>query len=711
MPAVLIIDDSTTNRRIYSELARQLEPNVYVEMFENGAEALEWLVEHRADLIITDYKMPKMNGAELVRAVRALPHLRDVPIIVVTAYDDRKFRVASLEAGATDFLLSPVDHVEFLARSRNLLKLRRQHLLLADRAEQLEINLTAKDQLLRASREALAQVIDTVPAFISASDLDGRCVLVNVQQAASIGKVPNDLVGQPIESLIGEERGLVSRQLDQIVLRTGKAIAPREEEVVTPGGDHYIYLTNKAPLHDGAGRISGILTTSIDVTQRRQIELRLEYLANHDSLTGLPNRLLLRDHLRRELARGRRGNQSFALHFIDLDRFKAINDAHGHHRGDQLLQDVAESLTRLLGPGLTVARLGGDEFAVLQPDINGPEDAERLAVTILRMLIGEDENSSSPRIGASIGITVAPLDGADPDDLLRNSDQAMYLAKSVGGNTVRFFAADMAPLASQRAQMESDMRDALKRREFLLHYQPLVDLRSGDVIGTEALLRWAHPQHGLLAPGAFLSLAEESGLIVPINEWVLREACRQGTVWRQAGLGDLRMAVNLSPVQFRRQKVGELVRSVIEESGFAPELLDLELTEGILIDYNETVSEQMRLLRSLGVSLSVDDFGTGYSSLNYIRNFPLQRLKIDRSFVKDLAIDPRALAIVRTIIELGHNLNLKVLAEGVEEASQLQTLRAEGCDEVQGYYFSRPVPADMFVQWLSHREGGTNPTP
>jgi EAL domain-containing protein (putative c-di-GMP-specific phosphodiesterase class I) len=281
----------------------------------------------------------------------------------------------------------------------------------------------------------------------------------------------------------------------------------------------------------------------------------------------------------------------------------------------------------------------------------------------------------------------------------------MYLAKSLGGNTVRFFAADMAPRATQRAQMEGELRDALKRRDFVLYYQPLVDLRRGGVIGAEALLRWSHPQRGVLAPGAFLSLAEESGLIVPINEWVLREACRQGAQWRAAGLGPLRVAVNLSPIQFRRQQVGDLVRDVLDDSGFPPDLLDLELTEGILIDYDEKVSEQMHLLRSLGVSLSVDDFGTGYSSLNYIRNFPLHRLKIDRSFVKDLANDPRALAIVRTIIDLGHILNLKVVAEGVEEEAQLETLRAEGCDEVQGYYFSPPVPAEVFARWLAERDG------
>ena len=704
MPKILIIDDSSTNRRIYSELSRQLQPDIRVRTFENGRKALDWLAENTADLIITDYKMPQMTGATLIRAVRALSQHRDVPIIVVTAYDDRRYRVSSLEAGATDFLLSPVDHVEFLARARNLLKLRAQHLLITQRADQLEINLNATDLLLRESREALAQVIDTVPALISAIDAGGRCVFVNAHQAAFVGKMPAELVGHSVEILFGEERGHISRRLDQLVLKTGYPLLPREEEVVTSSGEHRVYLTSKAPLHDGSGRITSILNTSIDITERRQAEKRLEYLANHDSLTGLPNRLMLRDHLRRELARGRRGDQNFALHFIDLDRFKAVNDADGHQRGDRLLQNVAERLTRLVRPGYTVARLGGDEFAILQPDIDGPEDAGQLAQKILDMLAAEDDDLEVMKIGASVGVTIGPPDGADPDELLRNSDQAMYLAKSFGGGTWRFFSADMAPRASQRAQLETELRSAVKRQEFVLHYQPLIELRGNSVVGVEALLRWQHPERGLLRPDAFLNLAEESGLIVPINEWVLREACRQGASWQATEARGLRIAVNLSPIQFRRQKVGELVREVLAETSLRPDLLELELTEGILISHDEQIVTEMDLLRSLGVSLSVDDFGTGYSSLNYIRNFPLQRLKIDSSFVRDLVNGPRALAIVRTIIDLGHILNLQVVAEGVEEEAHLAVLRAEGCDEVQGYYFSRPIPPDAFIEWLLARE-------
>ncbi len=707
---ILIVDDSSTNQRIYSRLSRQLGGDLDVRTFGNPLKALDWLTDNAADLIITDYKMPMMSGAALTAAIRANIHNRDVPIIVVTAYNDHQYRLAALEAGATDFLLSPVDHIEFLARAKNLLKLRAQQLFIARRADQLEKSLHANEELLRESREALAQVIDTVPAMITATDRDGRCVFVNAQQAAFVGQLPGDFVGRPIELLLGEDRAHVSRRLDQLVLKTGRAISSRQEEVFGLDGKSRIFLTSKAPLFDAIGEIKSVLTTSIDITDQRQAERRLLHIANHDSLTGLPNRLLLRDHMRRELARGRRGDHQFALHFIDLDRFKAINDAHGHHRGDELLQNVAKTLSQLAGDDHTVARIGGDEFAILQSDIAEPNDAGLMAQSILDLLNTEEHGPLALSVTASIGVTLAPVDGTDPDELLRNSDQAMYLAKSVGGATWRFFAADMRPRARQTAYLEGALRSALSRQEFLLHYQPQIELCTNKVVGVEALLRWNHPQRGMLTPVAFLGLAEETGLILPINEWVLNEACRQAVAWEAEGLDDLRVAVNISPIQFKRQGVEDLVRQALRTNGMRPTALELELTEGILLANDEHIVRQMSLLRSQGVTLSVDDFGTGYSSLSYLRKFPLQRLKIDRSFVQDLENDPSALAIVRTIIDLGHVLHLHVLAEGVETEEQLALLRREGCDEVQGYHFSRPVSADAFARWMiQHNTAAAQP--
>ena len=303
-------------------------------------------------------------------------------------------------------------------------------------------------------------------------------------------------------------------------------------------------------------------------------------------------------------------------------------------------------------------------------------------------------------VGASVGVTLAPRDGTEPDELLKNADQAMYSAKQLGGNTYCFFAADMRPRASQVAQLENDLRGAIARQEFLLHYQPQIDLKRGTVFGAEALLRWRRPGHGLVRPDLFLGLAEETGLIVPINEWVLKEACRQAAAWEAAGLADLHVSINLSPIQFRRRRVRNAVAAAIEASGVTPGLIDLEVTEGILLGDAEDVISQLHALRALGVTLSLDDFGTGYSSLSYVRDFPLDRLKIDRTFIQGLGTNQSDLAIVRTIIDLGHILHLRVLAEGVETEAQLRLLQAEGCDEVQGFHFSAAISPEMFVTRL-----------
>ena len=700
-PTILIVDDSATNRRIYSRLSRKLDQEVNVRTFDDPREALAWLAQNSADLIVTDYKMPFMTGDKLVAQVRALANDPDIPVVVITAYNDRDYRVASLQAGATDFLLSPVDHVEFVTRARNLLKLRTQQQMMIHRANmlerRLEVSLTPQEQVVLDSREALAQVIDTVPAMISAADKDGKCVFVNASQAASVGAIPSELVGKPVEMLFGWERGSSSRRLDRLVMETGQPAPTREEEIVTDAGETRVLLTSKVPLRDSSGATIAVLTTSVDITDRRNAEKRLEHMATHDALTGLPNRAMLRDRIRREFVRGRRGDQHFALHFIDLDRFKAINDAHGHLIGDKLLCRIAETLLDEVNPEDTVARIGGDEFAVLQSDIAGPDDAVVMAEAIITRLNGNDGSSEALNVGASIGITLAPVDGSTADILLKNSDQAMYSAKLIGGNTWRFFSADMGPQAGQAAQLEADLRNAIARQEFVLYYQPQIDIRTGAIIGAEALLRWRRPGFGLVYPGIFLGLAEETGLIVPINEWVIHEACRQAAAWENAGITGLRVALNLSPIQFRRRSIYEVLAAAIAATGVKPELLDLELTEGILLRDDDDVIPQLNSLRSLGVTLSLDDFGTGYSSLSYMRKFPLDRLKIDRSFIQGLATNKSDLAIVRTIIDLGHILNLRVLAEGVETDVQLTLLRAEGCDEAQGFLFGHAVPPETLI--------------
>lgn len=702
-PVIVIVDDSPTNRRIYARLSRNLGIEVQLKTFENPQQVIDWLPDNRADLIITDYKMPFMTGDKLVAHIRA--HDPNVPVIVVTAYHDRNYRVACLEAGATDFLLSPVDHIEFVTRARNLLKLRAQQQITARRAEMLERRLaagiTVQGQFVLDSREALAQVIDTVPAMISAADRSGNCIFVNAQQAAAAGELAGDLVGQPVETLFGWDRGASNRRLDRLVLETGQALPSREEEVVTHAGDTHVYLTSKVPLRDREGVAIAVLTTSVDITERRNAEKRLEYLANHDSLTGLPNRALLRDRIQREFARGRRGDQHFALHFIDLDRFKAINDSQGHMQGDRLLRRIAEMLNEVVNEGDTVARVGGDEFAVLQTNVTGHNDMADLADTIIARL-NENELSPDPlNVGASIGISIAPLDAQDAEALMKNSDQAMYAAKLAGGNMWRFFAAEMGACSGEVVNLERDLRNAIAQQEFTLNYQPQFDLRNGALLGGEALLRWKRPDMGMVYPSVFLSLAEENGLILPINEWVVHEACRQIASWAQQGVTGLRVGINLSSVQFRRRKIFQTVAEAIAQTGINPQSLDLELTEGILLRDSDDIISQLNALRGLGVSLSLDDFGTGYSSLSYMQKFPLDRLKIDRSFIQGLAENKNDLAIVRTIIDLGHILNLRVVAEGVETNAQLALLKAEGCDEGQGFLLGKAVPPEVFLRELT----------
>lgn len=702
MSLIVILDDRVTNRNIFAKLAASIEEGVEVETFGDPVKALARLETVTPDLVITDFKMPRMDGAEFIRRFRDLPGCADVPVIALTVYEERSFRLKTLEAGATDFLLSPVDHHEFLTRARNLLRMRKQALLIKSRAFTLERELLdserSREALLRDSRERLAQVIDTMPARISAYDREGRCVFINAFKAGLAGLDARDAVGRSAVEILGEERGRRSQALDQLVFRSGQPLPSFEEELVDLDGRTRVFLTTKSPLRDSAGEVTNVLTTSLDITDRKQAESHLAHLAHHDTLTGLPNRILLHDRVRREIARARRGDRFFALHLLDLDRFKGVNDVLGHHVGDQLLKHVAARLTEAVRETDTVARLGGDEFAVLQTDVTRPEDAFCLARRIIDLVSDPCRVEGREIVtSTSVGIAIHPTDGTDVDELLKSADLAMYRAKAGGRNTYRLFSADMDRAAREEGVLEADLRRALAKGEFVLHYQPQIDLRTGRVIGAEALIRWNRPGRGLVGPGEFLPLAEENGLIIPINEWVIAEACREAQGWARAGLPPLRIAVNLSPIQFRKQDMHALVTSILAETGLDPRLLELELTETILMQDTTAAAACISSLREVGVSFSIDDFGTGYSSLAYVKNFPVDRLKIDQCFIRNLRHDPNDVAIVRAMINLGHSLGIEVIAEGVDNAETVALLRAEGCDEVQGFFFSAAIPPKEFV--------------
>ena len=702
MSLIVIVDDRVTNRNIFGRLAASIEPDLTVKTFGDPVEALRWLADNTPDLIITDYKMPQMDAAEFIRHFRSSGASIDIPIVVITVYEERSFRLQALEAGATDFLHSPVDHHEFVTRARNLLNLRKHQLLLASRAVNLERELEnserSRELALRDSSERLAQVIDTLPIMISAAGYDGSVLFVNAYESAFFGSDTGAVADRHRMTLLGREAGARSHALDRMVFETSKALPSYEEEMVDRNGAKRTFLTTKAPLKSLDNKVTGVLTSSLDITARKRDEAHLRHLANHDSLTNLPNRALLHDHMRGLVARARRGDRLFALHLVDLDGFKSVNDLLGHAAGDRFLKALGDHLRASLPETDTVARIGGDEFAILQSDVASSEDAARYAKKIIEIVSSFSSADEEPvSTNASIGIAMHPSDGADPEDLLKNSDLAMYKAKAEGGNSFCFYAADMQERARQAARLDAELRLAVAENQFVLYYQPQVELSSGRIVGAEALLRWQRPGIGLVSPAFFLPRAEENGLILPLSEWVMREACLEAKRWQRLGLPPLRVGVNLSPVQFRRRTVPLIVAKILAETELDPRRLELELTESIVLQDLDAVANDLQQLVNLGVHLAIDDFGTGYSSLGYVKRFPVDRIKIDQSFVRNMAVDPNDAAIVRAIVTLGHSLNIGIVAEGVETADQLASLRAEGCDEVQGYYFGKPMPADEFI--------------
>jgi diguanylate cyclase (GGDEF)-like protein/PAS domain S-box-containing protein len=704
MSLVAILDDRATNRHIFARLAESIEPGITVRTFEDPLPALEWLSENTPDIVITDFKMPNLDGSEFTRRFRELPGCGEVPVVVITVYDERSFRLSALEAGATDFLHSPVDHSEFVTRARNLLKLRKQQLMLKSRAYTLERELIASEQtreaVLRDSRERLAQIVDTVPAMISATDRDGRCIFVNACHAEAYGIDFADAAGKSTAAIFGKARAERSRKLDRLVFETKKALPSFEEEIVDHEGERRVLLTTKSPLRDLSGEVVNVLTTSLEITDRKRAERHLLHLAHHDALTDLPNRMLVTQKLRSELESARSSGGLFALHFIDLDHFKGINDVLGHSIGDKLLMEVGEQLQKAVRETDIVARLGGDEFAVLQTQITGAEDAAELARRLIEVTAQPlDIDGIELRATASIGITIFPTDGDDAEGLLKNADLAMYQAKADGGRGFRFYSAEMHTNAREISRLDAELRHAVEHQEFVLHYQPQVDAKTGRIVGAEALVRWKKDDK-LIMPGAFLARTEENGLIVPLNEWVLREACREAQSWRRAGLPPIRIAVNMSPVQFRREDIAKLVGTTLRETGLEPWRLELEITENIVMENSDSLLCDLNRLRKMGVRFSIDDFGTGYSSFRYIKTYPIDRLKIDQSFISNMHKNTSDVAIVQAMIALAKNLKLDVIAEGVETPEQRAWLVNEGCDEVQGYLFSRPVSAADFVAML-----------
>jgi len=464
--------------------------------------------------------------------------------------------------------------------------------------------------------------------------------------------------------------------------------------------DGTLYYEEKTitPLKDPEGNITSFVSTGKDISERMRLQERLHYLAHHDELTTLPNRAMFIDRLEQALHHAKRHQRALAVMFLDLDRFKNINDTLGHDLGDALLQDFAQRLCHCLREGDTVARLGGDEFTILLEDMADVSDTTSLAEKILGALSAPFIlDSQELFVTTSIGISVYPDDGHDVRTLLKNADTAMYRAKDLGRDNCKFYSAEMSTLTHTRLTLETQLRRALERNEFKLHYQPQIDSTSGAIIGAEALLRWHHPERGLISPADFIPLLEDTGMIIPVGEWVLRTACKQASMWQDSGIPPICMSVNLSTRQLDTPDFAAFVSQALRDTGLGPEYLELEITESMLIQNAEKTIEIMRAIKETGVSFAMDDFGTGYSSLSYLKRFPIKTLKIDRAFVSNMTEDSDDEAIVKTIIAMAHTLNLEVIAEGVETAEQVALLQKHACRLMQGYYYSKPQPADEFA--------------
>ena len=508
--------------------------------------------------------------------------------------------------------------------------------------------------------------------------------------------------------------GLFSLKSLMRLLRTTGALNSTEavrKLRAAPGEDRslcfdvaYAERTVQVEVHPVLG--GGWVVTLEDVSSRRRSEVAAAEMARLDPLTRLPNRLMLRERLDEALSRHARSGERCAVMLIDLDRFKPVNDTLGHAMGDVLLERVADRLRTTVRPTDTVARIGGDEFVVLQTGLSDAVDAETLARRVVD-LIGRTYVAEGQllNIGASIGVALVPSDGTSAERLLKCADLALYRAKVEGRGTFRFFEPAMDARMQSRRQIEMDMRQALARREFQLHYQPQLNLQNNQLVGCEALIRWQHPQRGQIAPADFIPLAEELGLIVPMGEWVIRQACRDAMTWPLP----LTVAVNVSPVQFKSDRLTEIIVSALASAGLPPRRLEVEITEGVLLSDSQRTLATLHQLRELGVRVSMDDFGTGYSSLSYLRSFPFDKIKIDRSFVRDMAHDPEGDAIIRAISGLGRSLGITTVAEGVETAEQMERIRAEGCTDVQGYLISKPLPSPELMrlfQTFSSRPDG-----
>jgi diguanylate cyclase (GGDEF)-like protein/PAS domain S-box-containing protein len=681
---ILLVEDNPGDARLLREMFNEPDlPQPQMTNVGSMSKAVTHLKEHAVDIILLDLGLPDAQGLEAVRQAHAAAPR--VPLIVLSGMDDESLAALALQEGAQDYLIKGQIDI------RRLLRVMRY-----------AMERTTMEEALFEEKELAQVTLNSIGDGVASTDKLGNIIFLNLAAEKMTGWSIHEVKGRPITQVLRILEATSREAIPNLrELLIDNNPPPANSILIRRDGYEIPIEGSISPIHNREGEPAGAVIVFRDVGAARAMALQITHSAEHDFLTGLPNRLLLNDRIGLAIASAQRHSKKVAVLFLDVDGFKHVNDSLGHAIGDKLLQSISKRLEKCIRGDDTVSRQGGDEFVVLLSEVEKADDTVPVAIRMLQTL-GEVHSIDGHdlHVTASIGISVYPDDGPDAETLIKNADTAMYQAKENGHQSYRFFMPAMNIRAVERQSIEESLRHAMDRQELVLHYQPKIDLKTGKITGAEALIRWIHPRRGMMAPAEFIPVAEDCGLILPIGNWVLYEACRQAKAWADAGLQMGSIAVNVSLMEFRDENFLEGVLEILKATGLDPRTLELELTESVLMKHAESAISILNKLRAREVQLAVDDFGTGYSSLSYLRKFPINALKIDQSFVRQIDTTPNDTNIVTAVINMGRSLNLRVVAEGVETKEDMVFLQNHQCDQAQGYYFSRPVHAEQFAKLL-----------
>jgi len=689
VPRLLLIEPLAPGRRTVREILDEAGEILCVEHATSWQEGLARLHTEQMSAVLLDLTLPEVRSLAAVDELRRLAP--QVAIMVLASAADQALARRALDHGANDFIV--IEQID----TRSVVQ------LIAMMFER-----RASDEQKFVERERAEVTLNSIGDAVMTTDTVGHVTYLNAEAEALTGWTRAEAFARPIAEVFDVTDGLTGQPAQdpsRLAMEHQKKVRLKGNYVLVGRDGHETAIEHSAaPIHDRQGHTLGAVIVFRDIIVSRERRLEMLHLAEHDALTDLPNRLLLNDRLARTIALARRYGRRVAVLFLDCDRFKHINDSLGHAVGDQVLRSVSKRLVTCVRESDTVSRHGGDEFLILLSEVDHPEDAGLIAEKIVASVAEPHLVAGHELIlTASVGIALYPEDGQDAQTLIMHADTAMYHAKNTGRNRVGFYRPDLETPELRRSSIESELRSALDKHELELYYQPTIDLENGTIVGAEALMRWRHPERGLISPDQFIPTAEASGLIIPMGRWALREACRQAKAWQDAGLPAIPIAVNVSALQFRTAGFLEDILSFLQEAQLSSRYLELELTESALMVDVAAATPLLEVLRGKGLTLKLDDFGTGPSSLSYLQRCPVDVLKIDQSFVADIEPGAQDAPLVRAVIAMGKSLGCRVVAEGVETVQQFAFLRAERCDEGQGYHFSPPVDAAAFGKLLANR--------